>query len=229
MPWPPDLLPLLLVFLFVLGGCGGADADGAAAGGDGEGGEAARADGQESVDVSGMGFDEGDAGTAVLQVIEFSDFGCGFCRQFHEETYPALHEEFIQSGEVLWKYVPFVIGRFPNGTEAALAAECAGEQGRFPAMRDILFREQGEWTQAGNVELLFAGYGREAGVSADAFATCLSEQRPAGRIERANEAARQLGVRGTPTFFVSGQPVQGAVPLDLFQEVLRAEVAARTP
>src|SRR5690606_24185800 len=88
------------------------------------------------LDVTGVGWVTG-LDDAPVTVIEFSDFGCPFCAQFALDTYPTLHTEFVLAGQVRWIYVPFVIGRFPNGEGAALAGECAGEQGRFWQMHDI--------------------------------------------------------------------------------------------
>lgn len=227
-------LPFLLL-LFAMA-CGGGSVDGAQSAGSAGGADGAGSDGtapaevrQQVVDVSRLGFNEGDRETAVVEVIEFSDFGCGYCRLFHEETYPVLHEEFIASGQVVWKYIPILLGGFRNAPEVTLAAECAGAQGRFPVMRDILFRQQREWTRSSQPVELVDGYAREAELDMAAFAACLAEDPPVERLEMGNRAARQLGVRGTPTFFVSGQSVQGAVPLDIFQQVLREQIALRTP
>ena len=90
------------------------------------------------IPITEIGFNSGSP-DAPIKVLEFSDFGCGYCRRFHAETFPALVEQYIETGKVEWKYVTFVSGMFPNGTAAALAAECAGEQERFPPMRELLY------------------------------------------------------------------------------------------
>jgi hypothetical protein len=72
-----------------------------------------------------------DRGTdaAPVRVVEFSDFGCPYCGEFAREVHPALHREYVETGRVRWTYVPVVMGVFRNGGAAALAAECAAEQG----------------------------------------------------------------------------------------------------
>lgn len=185
--------------------------------------EAAPDPDQEAVDLSRVGYNEGDEDEAVIFVVEFSDFGCVFCARFHDETYPELKREFVDGGDVAWKYVPVTIGGFPNGELAGLAGECAGAQQRFPVMRDHLFERREEWMAAGPDEApdVFVRYAEELGLDAGAFRACLASDEAAQRLSTSNRVARQIGVRATPTFLVNGEPVEGAVPLDAFQEAFR--------
>lgn len=175
---------------------------------------------RQQMDLAVLGFNEGTAG-APVRVVEFSDFGCGYCRRFHEEIYPVLVEEYMETGKVEWKYVPMVIGMFPNALEAARAGECAGEQDRFPVMRDLLFARQQEWKQSDDPEPLLEGYAREVGLEMERFNNCVAQGWRDERIQAGTAFSRELGVRGTPTFFVVGYaPIQGAIPLELFRQVL---------
>lgn len=172
----------------------------------------------QRIDVSDLGYTTGSP-DAPIQVIEFSDFGCGYCRKFHLETYPTLHEEYVETGKVAWKYIPFVLGQFPNGVEAALAGECAIAQGGFPAFRDRLFEDQGPWREAGEPLDVFVRLAREEGLDADRLRTCYEEGHPEERVRQNIRVGRQVGVRGTPTFLVAGHPLQGALPLEVFREI----------
>jgi len=172
----------------------------------------------QTVDVRMLGFNRGDP-EAPIRVIEFSDFGCGYCRKFHLETFPTLEEEFIETGKVIWKYVPFVLGMFPNSMEAATAGECAGEQGRFAALRDRLFQDQPEWRKAEEPYGLFARYAEEEGLDVERFRACVEEGWVTGRVRRSVRAGHRIGVRGTPTFIVEGFPLQGALPTPVFREI----------
>ncbi|NIP61123.1 MAG: thioredoxin domain-containing protein [Gemmatimonadetes bacterium] len=188
--------------------------------------------GSRTVDVRMLGFNRGDP-EAPIRVIEFSDFGCGYCRKFHLETFPTLEEEFIETGKVIWKYVPFVLGMFPNSVEAATAGECAGEQGRFAALRDRLFQDQPEWRKADEPHGLFARYADEEGLDVERFRACVEEGWVTDRVRRSVRAGHRIGVRGTPTFIVEGFPLQGALPTPVFREVfgrlLEEEGGAGTP
>lgn len=171
--------------------------------------------------VARIGYTRG-ADNAAIHVIEFSDFGCPFCSSFARETYPALHKEFVASGKVRWTYVPFVMGMFPNGSEAAMAAECAAEQGEksFWTMHDALFADQQAWKRSGEPAQLFSQYAGRLGLDAARFTSCYGEQRQAARITASNRAAERAGVRATPTFFVNGQRIEGALPAEQFRALL---------
>jgi hypothetical protein len=168
-----------------------------------------------------LGWNEGDS-TAPIRVVEFSDFGCGYCRKFHEETYPTLVEEYIATGKVQWKYVPMVLGIFgPNATAAAIAGECAGEQGHWNAARDSLFATQREWKQADDPYPVYRRIAGNVGADVERWERCVEDGGREERVVYGTELGRQAGVRGTPTFFIVGyQPIPGAIPLDIFREVL---------
>jgi protein-disulfide isomerase len=209
-------LLLLLVAASALG-CGGEQA----------GAASDQEAGHQLVDVTHLGFNEGDVDGAFVRVIEFSDFGCAYCREFHVETYPSLRDEFVETGDVVWKYVPFVTGLFPHSERASLIAECAGEQGRFAAIRDVFFHRQPEWVRAEEVEPHFDRYIDEAGLDRELLSACLERDRPRERLAASLASAQQLGVRGTPTFFVDGYPLSGAVPLEIFREILTEQLSYR--
>ena len=181
------------------------------------------------MDLAALGFDAGTAG-APLQVVEFSDFGCGYCARFHAEVFPSLEKEFIQTGKVEWKYIPMILGMFgPNAELAAHVGECAGEQGHFPTMRDRLFAHQGDWKRADEPRLVFDELARAEGLDMDRYRRCVDEGWRAERIAGGTQLSRQAGVRGTPTFFVVGYgSIPGMLPLDVFRQVLDTAYAERT-
>ena len=171
--------------------------------------------------IETLGFDAG-AESAPVRVIEFSDFGCAFCRQFHLETYPTIEEEYIATGKVEWKYVPIVIGRFgPSAELAAEAGECAGEQGRFAAVRDRIFQLQREWQQSPDPLSILRAIATEARLDVGRWDQCVLEGWRVDRVRAGTQLGFQAGVEGTPTFFIVGfAAVPGAIPIDVFREVL---------
>lgn len=179
----------------------------------------------EQIDFPGLGYDFGDP-EAPLRIAELSDFGCGFCRQFHQQTFPVLQEEYIDAGTVLWKYIPIVSGMFPHGDVPALAGECAGEQDGFEGMMVRLYEDQGTWKGSGDPLPHFLGYAAELGLNSEQFESCIAEERPGRRIADGGRAARALGLRGTPSFLINGFPVQGALPTQLFRDILDNELEA---
>ncbi len=175
-----------------------------------------------AVAAGGPGYDRG-AAHAPVTVLEFADFGCRYCAQFASDVYPRLADEFVRTGKVRWKYVPFVLGMFPNGEGAARAAECAAEQGRaaFGSMHDLLYARRAEWSAAAEPAPLMRSYATAAFLDGAKFAACWASAAPAARIRSSNELADQMGVRATPTFFIDGERVEGALPLEEFRAVLR--------
>lgn len=165
-----------------------------------------------------------EGGGPHLTVVEFSDFGCPYCGVFERETFPALREEFVATGRVRWRFVPFVLGMFPNGLEAMRAATCAAEQGDdvFWRMHDVLFAKQEVWKASRDPDQVFRSYAVVSGADGDTFTACFDDARSADRATAANALARQGGVRSTPTFFIGRQMVQGALPVEEFRKVLEA-------
>ena len=174
----------------------------------------------DGIDLAHFGHARG-APDAPVVVVEFSDFGCPYCARFALETLPQIERDFIATGQVRWQYVPFVMGIFPNGEEAARAAECAADQGRFWEMHDLIYERQREWRGAAQAEPLFLEYARHLELDEEAFLPCFLGNRPAARIAASNRVAAELGIQSTPNFLVNGRAVQGALPYEQFRMLLQ--------
>lgn len=156
---------------------------------------------------------------ATVTVVEYGDFACSACAQFAEDTWPAIRDRYVDSGRILWRMIPFELG-FPNSEEGARAARCAAEQGAFWPMHDILFARRDAWVRERSPGDALIGLADEAGLDAVRLEECNESDRMDDRMDAANRAAREKGVRGTPTFFIDGVAVQGALPVDAFVEIL---------
>lgn len=183
-------------------------------------------DGGPRIRVSEVGINRGSV-EAPVKVVEMSDYGCGFCRQFHQETFPSILAEFIETGMVEWKFVPYITGMWQTSLPATSAAECAYQMSpvAFESLNHRLWEEQREWKGSGDGAAgVVRGWVTELGLDMDAFDTCLAGDAQVRRISQATSLAAQLGVRGTPTFIVIGAdaypPIQGALPLDAFRQIL---------
>lgn len=179
------------------------------------------------VDLTGVGHDWGSIDAPIV-VVEFSDFGCPYCARHAQQTFPSLEREFVATGKVFYKYVPFVMGMFPNGTQAARAAECAGEQEKFREMHDMLFARQTEWKRSLSPFPILTRYASRMGLDDERFRACyVKNVSHHPRTGTANDRAERLGVRVTPSFVVDGRAVEGAVPLPQFRELLGALTQAK--
>ena len=122
---------------------------------------------------------------------------------------------------------------FDNSLAVTEAAECVLEQSSptYWEFGDRLWERQAEWKGSSEPEAVARGWARELGVDLDRYDSCLSEERRLDRVAGATLVAEQLGIRGTPTFWLVGYgPLQGALPLEVFQGILGAvleDVAAQ--
>ncbi len=169
--------------------------------------------------VTEWGIGWGDSAASVW-VIEFADFGYPECASFARESLGAIGREFVQTGKVHWRFVPFVLGPFRHSKWAAGAALCAAEQKAFWKMHDRLFEEQSRWSKARDAKAVLTEIALELGLDSLQFADCLDRDAIAERVRNFNRLARRLLVRATPTFFVNQQRVKGALPLETFRRVL---------
>jgi protein-disulfide isomerase len=99
---------------------------------------------------------------------------------------------------------------------AAVAARCAGAQGRFWEYHDLLFLAQPAFARD---EL--TAYGRRLGLDTTRFAECLDTAAPREAIVADQREGREAGVRATPTFFVNGRKIEGALPIEEFRDAVR--------
>jgi protein-disulfide isomerase len=142
--------------------------------------------------------------TAAVTVIEFSDFQCEYCKQ-HAEHLDNLRRRYPNDLAIVVRHFP-ITDRHPHAYNAALSAECAGEQGRFAAYRSTLFRNQGAIGRTRWID-----FAREAAVpDTTQFKRCMTDKRYAKRIQRDLRAGRDLGVPATPTSLINGMKVLGA-------------------
>ncbi|HML20384.1 MAG TPA: thioredoxin domain-containing protein [Aggregatilinea sp.] len=149
---------------------------------------------------------------APVTVEVFSSFACPHCREFSDDWFPVMHDA-IAAGQVQFIYIPVShIG--PGAAEAASAALCAGEQGQFWIMHDVLFAWQDKFlTQVFAQRRLEKG-AEALGLDMGAYQECLDSGRPQTIIDRAQVAFDQRGLRGTPTIFVNGEKIEDYTQLE---------------
>ena len=163
---------------------------------------------------------------APMTIVTYSDFQCPYCARFATQTWPTLVQEYIDSGKAKMVFKDFPLEQIhPNAQKAAEAARCvrelAGPDDAFWAMHDVLFANQESWGGSADPSELFAGYAGEAGVAdAAAFGECLSSGRHAEAVQADLMEGLNFGVRGTPTFFLDGQALVGAQPIENFRQAI---------
>jgi protein-disulfide isomerase len=166
------------------------------------------------------------AADAPITIVEFSDFQCPFCQRHYEQTLPKLIENYIDTGKVRYVFKDFPLTRLhPQAVEAALAAECAGEQDAYWEMHDKLYGEQPRWSGQQNATEVFSAFADELGLDVEAFDQCMEEQRYKDNISSNFQEGVNAGVTGTPAFFIEGQFLSGAQPFEVFQRIIESLLA----
>lgn len=165
-----------------------------------------------------FGFERGSR-DAPITVIEFSDFGCGFCGRFALDVFPTIDAEYITAGKVRWKYVS--IAFFQGSAEAAVAASCAAEAKPelFWTIRRRLHESRSRW-QLTNSWPTFQALAAELAVDAEDFRDCFGNGTPMQEIMLGNDVAALLQVNSTPTFLINGRTVEGMRNIDDFRRLI---------
>jgi protein-disulfide isomerase len=154
---------------------------------------------------------------ATVTVVEFSDFQCPYCRAA-EPTVKAIRDKY--GDKVKFVYMDFPLGMHQHAMDAANAAQCAGDQGKFWQYHDALFADQSKLDQAD-----LKATAAKLGLDTKKFDACLDSQSKVPEIRQEQAAGSAAGVSATPTFFVNGREIEGAEPMPAFQDLIDGELA----
>ncbi len=154
---------------------------------------------------------------AWVTIVAISDFQCPFCKRV-VPTLEQIEKTYEKEVRVVFKHnaLPF----HKQARPAALAAECAGEQGKFWPMHDALFADQKALDDGG-----LEAAAKKAGVDVGRWKGCYTGGKPGARIDADQQLANSLGARGTPAFFINGRYLSGAQPFEAFKALIDEELA----
>lgn len=163
---------------------------------------------------------------APITLVEFSDYQCPFCQRFHLQTYAQLKKDYIDTGKVRFYSRDLPIDQLhPNATRAAQAARCAGDQGQFWALRDIMSSHPESLDMASLVTDATSLH-----MNADTFKSCVESGKYQEAVKSDLLEAMKIGADGTPSFVVGkstpdgvdGDLIVGAQPYSVFQDKFKA-------
>ena len=157
---------------------------------------------------------------APIWIVEVSDFQCPYCRAWHEETYPAVVKEFVETGKARLAYINFPIPGHQNAWPAAEAAMCAAVQGRFWPMHDALFQTQRQWESLQDPGTVFDSLATSAGMDLGQYHECISKHEMRPLIQADIDRSKESGVNATPTFIIGDQSISGAQPIQAFRQII---------
>jgi protein-disulfide isomerase len=161
---------------------------------------------------------------APLTIVEFTDYQCAFCRQFHLATFPAIRQKYIDTGKVRFVTRDLPLDMHANAFPAAEAARCAGEQGQFWKLRDTMITNAHALAPEKIIE-----YAQAISLDIPKFRACLDSHKYKDAVRKDYEEAAALRIEGTPTFLigkttpegVDGMIVVGAQPFAAFDARLK--------
>lgn len=177
-----------------------------------------------SVNASALGNERSN-----LTIVEFGDYQCPNCAQFHKETKDTLIENFVDTGKVKFIFKDFIVNDLPSDRASTLAAEasyCAAEQGRYWDYHDELYRNsKGEntgWVTKDNLKQ-FANNIMVPDLIK--FSGCVESHKYSSLVTENDNLARTIGLTGTPTFILYNGTtpiaIQGAYPYQVFDQVIK--------
>lgn len=166
---------------------------------------------------------------APVTVIEMSDFQCPYCRQFATETFPALDQEYVQTGKVRWIFVNFPLTEIhPNAVAAAELAMCSAKLGKFWPMHDLIYAHQRSWAPLREPGQFLLTLADSLQIPRDSVLPCVQNGEFRPLVQKDANTAARIGARSTPSFLVEGALLSGAYPVGVFRHVLDSIYATKT-
>ena len=163
---------------------------------------------------------------APVTIIEFTDFTCPYCSKFTTETLPQIETAYIDTGKAKLYFLPFPV----HGIAAYRAAEagfCAQEQGLFWDFQRLLITQYKVRGSSVLTPAWLAAIAAASGADRDRFLHSLTAETYSTAVQEAIALGEELGVNGTPTFFINGRKIPGAPPYEVFAQMIEEELARK--
>jgi protein-disulfide isomerase len=168
---------------------------------------------------------------APVTIVEFTDFQCPFCKRGYETLEQVLQKH---ADKVKLVYLPYPLPFHPWARPASVATHCAAQQKPEAhwALYDAYFRSQEQMTVE-NVQDKTLAFLDGSGLDMAAFKSCLGDtsstphQTAAGFVDRMMEEGGKHGVDGTPAFFINGELLSGAQPVEAFEQAIQQAMASK--
>ena len=158
---------------------------------------------------------------APIAIYDLSDFQCPFCRQFWEETLPALEQEYINTGKARLTFINLPIPQLHrNALAAHEVAMCAAAQHQFWPMHNLLYAHQHDWAGLPDPSRYFLALADSARLDRGEFTTCITSGRMRAIISAERQQALSNGVQSTPSFIVGGTLLTGFAPIKEWRPIL---------
>lgn len=159
--------------------------------------------------------------SAPVTIVEFSEYQCPFCQRYVQDAYQQIWQEY--GDQIYYIFRDYPLQFHQHAQKTAEAARCAGDQGQYWEMHDLLFEER-DWTEKTDITSDMSNFARQLGLNQAEFANCLSSEKYTQAVKDDFALGENVGVSGTPTFFINGQMLVGAQPFAAFQVIIDEEL-----
>jgi protein-disulfide isomerase len=155
---------------------------------------------------------------AKVTLVEFGDYQCPTCAAYHPLVKELL-ARYPQQLRLEYHHYP-LISIHPNAMMASMAAEAAGEQGRYWEMHDMIYEHQDQWSRKANPEAEFLTFAGRVGLNQNAFMQALRSPAIQERILEDVVRAREGNLEGVPTFFINGELLDNQYSVDYYVKII---------
>lgn len=163
---------------------------------------------------------------APVKIIEYADFQCPFCLRFFADTEKQIIDTYIATGKVYFEYRSFGAFIGAESAQAAEAAYCAGDQGKFWEMHDLIYTNQGAENSSAFRDDRLRAFGETLKLDTTKYNDCFNNDKQKQRVTQDGLDAQAAGITSTPSFLINGKLIQGAQPFSTFQAEIDAALAA---
>ncbi len=154
---------------------------------------------------------------APVTMIEYASLTCPHCASFHNDTYKAFKERFIDTGKVRMIYRDFPLDGI--ALRAAMMARCTVDQ-RYFGLIQVLYKSQDKWSRARDPVAELALVGRLAGMDQATFDACLASEELLNGVLKIRQQGAADGVQSTPTFVINGKVYPGSRSIEEFAQII---------
>lgn len=158
--------------------------------------------------------------SATVTLVEFGDFQCPACGDYHPVVKQVLADF---SKNIIFVFRNFPLDSIhPNAHIAAQAAEAAGMQGKYWEMHNMLYEHQSDWVDSKSPTDIFTGYAQKLGLNLDQFKSDINSSGVVNKVQEDMNDGNSLAINQTPTFFVNGEIIDNPASLADFENVIKS-------
>ncbi|AMM85435.1 DsbA family protein [Martelella sp. AD-3] len=155
---------------------------------------------------------------APVKIIEYLSMTCPHCANYQENTFPAIKENYIDTGKVYYIFREFPFD--PRAMAAFMLARCA-PNGKYVPFMDMMLSQLRTWATAEDGSAAMLQMAKLAGFTQESFQACLTDQKLLDEINSVRErGAEEFGISATPTFLINGKKYSGDMSVDTMSALI---------